>query len=95
MNFELKRLDPATAAAEKCDALLVLVSGDSCAGKDALSTLVNQALKAGDLETKQGKLLQVYQAPGLACTRAVLLGAGDGSARQVRQSVAAGGAASA
>lgn len=93
MNFELKRLDLATAAAEKCDALLVLVSGDSCAGKDALSALVNQALKAGDLETKAGKLLQVYQAPGLACTRAVLLGAGDGSARQVRQAVAAGVAA--
>ncbi|MDP2367572.1 leucyl aminopeptidase [Rhodoferax sp.] len=93
MNFELKRLDLATAAAEKCDALLVLVSGDSCAGKDALSVLVDQALKAGDLETKPGKLLQVYRAPGLACTRAVLLGAGDGSAKQVRQAVAAGVAA--
>jgi leucyl aminopeptidase len=93
MNFELKKLDLAAAANEKCDALLVLVSGDSCAGKDALSVLVNQALKAGDLETKAGKLLQVYQASGLACTRAVLLGAGDGSARQVRQAVAAGVAA--
>jgi len=93
MNFELKKLDLAAAANEKCDALLVLVSGDSCAGKDALSVLVNQALKAGDLETKAGKLLQVYQGSGLACTRAVLLGAGDGSARQVRQAVAAGVAA--
>jgi len=93
MNFELKKLDLAAAANEKCDALLVLVSGDSCAGKDALSVLVNQALKAGDLETKAGKLLQVYQGSGLACTRAVLLGAGDGSARQLRQAVAAGVAA--
>ena len=93
MNFELKKLDIAAAANEKCDALLVLVSGDSCAGKDALSVLVNQALKAGDLESKAGKLLQMYQANGLACTRAVLLGAGDGSARQVRQAVAAGVAA--
>ena len=93
MNFELKKLDLAAAANEKCDALLVLVSGDSCAGKDALSVLVNQALKAGDLETKAGKLLQVYQGSGLACTRTVLLGAGDGSARQVRQAVAAGVAA--
>ena len=93
MNFELKKLDLAAAANEKCDALLVLVSGDTCAGKDALSVLVNQALKAGDLETKAGKLLQVYQASGLACTRAVLLGAGDGSARQLRQAVAAGVAA--
>ena len=90
MDFELKRLDFATAAIEKCDALLVLVAGDSCVGKDALTALVNRALKAGDLETKVGKLLQIYQAPGLACTRAVLLGAGDGSARQVRQAVAAG-----
>jgi len=93
MNFELKKLDLAAAANEKCDALLVLVSGDTCAGKDALSVLVNQALKAGDLETKAGKLLQVYQGSGLACTRTVLLGAGDGSARQVRQAVAAGVAA--
>ncbi len=93
MNFELKKLDLAAAANEKCDALLVLVLGDACAGKDALSVLANQALKAGDLETKAGKLLQVYKASGLACTRAVLLGAGDGSARQVRQAVAAGVAA--
>src|SRR3990167_4770069 len=89
MNFELNKLDLAAAASEKCDALLVLVSAEACAGKDALSTLVNQAVKSGDLETKAGKLLQVYRAPGLACTRAVLVGAGDGSARQIRQAVAA------
>ena len=93
MNFELKKLDFTTASAEKCDALLVLVTGDACAGSDALSVLVNQALKSGDLETKPGKLLQAYRVPGLACTRAVLLGAGDGSAKQLRQAVAAGVAA--
>lgn len=93
MNFELKKLDLATAASEKCDALLVLVSAEACAGKDALSTLVRQAVKSGDLETKAGKLLSLYRAPGLAGTRAVLVGVGDGSARQIRQAVAAGVAA--
>ena len=40
MDFELKTLGLAGAAAEKCDVLLVLVTEDFKPGKDALSRLV-------------------------------------------------------
>ncbi len=89
MNFELKSLDLAGAAAEKCDALVVVVPESFKSGKDALSRLLAEALKAGDLETKAGKTLQLYRSAGIAAPRALLVGAGDGSARQVRQAVQA------
>jgi leucyl aminopeptidase len=93
MNFELKTFDIAGAANEKCDALIVLLSQSFKPGKDVLSTLVAQALKAGDLETKPGKSLVVYRPAGMACSRAVLASIGDGSAKEVRQAVSAAVAA--
>ena len=93
MNFELKTLNCAGAATEKCDALLVLVSESFKPGKDVLSMLVAQTLKAGDLETKPGKPLVIYRPAGLACTRAVLVSIGTGSAKDVRKAVAASVAA--
>ncbi len=89
MNFELKSLDLAAAAALPCDALVVLVPAGFKPGKDALSALVAQALKAGDLESKPGKLLPLYRPAQAKCSRVVLVGAGDGSAKQVRQAVTA------
>ena len=93
MNFELKTLNLAGAASEKCDALIVLVSESFKPGKDVLSTLVAQTLKAGDLETKPGKPLLIYRPAGLACVRTVLVNVGTGSAKDVRQSVLAAVAA--
>lgn len=87
MNFELKSLDLAGAAAQPCDALVVLVPAGFKPGKDDLSSLVGQALKAGDLDSKAGKLLALYRPVQARCTRAVLVGAGDGSPRQVRQAL--------
>ncbi len=89
MNFELKTLGLAGAISEKCDVLVVLVTQSYRPGKDAFSGLIAHALKAGDLENKPGKLLQVYRPEGAACSCAVLAGAGDGSAKQVRQAVQA------
>ncbi len=89
MNFELKTLDLIGAAQDKCDALIVLVTQSFKPGKDALAQLVGEALKAGDLETKPGKMLQLYRSPATVAPRAVLVGAGDGSARQVRLAVQA------
>lgn len=92
MNFELKTFDIGNAANEKCDALIVLLSQSFKPGKDALSALVTHALKAGDLETKPGKTgkpLVLYRPEGVACSRVVLAGIGDGSAKDVRQSLAA------
>lgn len=89
MNFELKTCDLDGAAHEKCEALIVLLGQSFKPGKDVLSALVAQALKAGDLEAKSGKSLVLYRPPGVACSRAVLASVGDGSAKEVRQGVAA------
>ena len=87
MNFDLKSLDLAAAAAQPCDALLVLVPAAFKPGKDGFAALVGQALKAGDLDSKAGKLLALYRPAQARCGRAVLVGAGDGSPRQVRLAV--------
>ena len=85
MDFELKTLDLAGAANEKCDVLLVLVTeGFQPAGKDPLSRLVASALAARDLETKPGKSLQAYRSEGIAASRILMVGAGDGSPRPER-----------
>jgi leucyl aminopeptidase len=94
MNFDLKTLGLAEAAAEKCDLLVLLVAdGDGFTpGADVLSTLVAQAIKSADLSTKAGQNLSLYQVPGVAARRVVLLGVGAGDARGVRlglQAVAA------
>lgn len=92
MNFELKTLSLSSAAAHKCDLLAVLVPEGFEPRADALSTLAARALKDGDLETKPGKLLQLYAPVGIGARRVVLLGCGDGGPRAVRQAVQALGA---
>ena len=89
MDFELKTLTPAAAAGEKCDALVLLVGESFKPGKDSLSQLAADALKARDLEPKAGKLLQAYRSHGVAATRVVLAGAGDGSGKRVHAAVQA------
>lgn len=89
MDFELKTLDLAGAAAEKCDVLLVLVTEGFQAGKDPVSRLVGAALSARDLEPKPGKMLQAYRSEGIAATRVVLAGCGDGSGKRVQAAVQA------
>ena len=89
MNFDLKTLELAAAASEKCDLLVALIPEGFTPGQDALSALAALALKNGDLSVKAGKHLQMYQAPAVAARRVVLVGAGDGSARAVRQAVLA------
>jgi leucyl aminopeptidase len=88
MDLQLKTLDAAGAAREKCDALVLVVTEAFKSGKDALSRLVADAIKAGDLEPKPGKLLQAYRPSGIAATRVLVVGAGDGSARRVQSAIA-------
>ena len=90
MNFDLKPLSLVAIASEKCDALVVLVPEGFKAGKDDVSTLIAQALKAGDLETKPGKFLALYRPVQANATRVVLVGVGEGKAKQVRTAVMAG-----
>ncbi|MGE4241474.1 leucyl aminopeptidase [Ramlibacter sp.] len=94
MDFELKTMTAAQAAAEKCDVLVVLV-GESMKGakagkaQDAVARLAATAVAAGDLDTKAGKLLHAYRAEGIAATRVVLAGVGDGSGKRVQSGVQA------
>ena len=87
MDFDLKTLGLAGAAGEKSDALVVLVMQGAALGKDALSRLMAQALKAGDLETKPGHLLQAWRSAGIAAPRLLLVGCGDATGAQVRTAV--------
>lgn len=89
MDFELKTLDLAGAADEKCDALIVLVTDSFKPGRDHLSRLLADTLKSGDFEAKPAKLLQLYRPADVAATRLVLAGVGDGSARHVRTAMQA------
>ena len=89
MNFEIKALEMAAAAAEKCDLLVVLVPKDFKPAKDEVSQLVGGALKSGDLETGVGKCLALYRPSQCAAVRVVLASAGEGKARQVKNAVQA------
>ena len=88
MDFELKTLDAPRASAEKCDALVVLVAEGFAPGQDPLSRLVADAVKSGALEPKPGKSLSAWRPEGLAASRVILAGVGDGSARRVHAAVA-------
>ena len=93
MNFELKPLGLVGVSSEKCDALIVLVAQSFKAGKDDLSVLIAQALKAADLEAKPGKFLSLYRPMQANAVRVVLAGIGEGTARQVRTALLAAVAA--
>ena len=69
MNFELKVLDLAAAALDKCEALVVLVGTDFKPGKDSLGALWAHAVKAGDIESKAGKALMSYRPATVAAGR--------------------------
>lgn len=92
MDFELKTLTRDRLCTEKCDALVLLVAQDSLSqgsNDDPLSLLVALAIKSGDFECKPGKQLASYRTAGIAATRLILVGAGDGSPKNVRTTVTA------
>ncbi|MEP6970764.1 MAG: leucyl aminopeptidase, partial [Betaproteobacteria bacterium] len=93
MNFEIKSMDLAGAAAYKADALVILVPQPLEAAKGVLSDLIAAARKAGDLEAKAGKLLAMYNVAGVTSKRVVLAACEAGTARQVRLAVASAVAA--
>lgn len=91
MNFELKTLDLAGAAGARCDLLLLPVAEPSLAaiksGQDPLSQLLASALGHGDLSAEAGKQLHLYQAAGVTARRVLVLGVGQGSARELRNAL--------
>jgi len=89
MDFQLKTLTVARAAAEKTDVLIVLVGSAPLTAKDPLSALIASARKAGDLPDKAGKLLALYHPDEVVASRVVLAAIGDGKPASVRSGVIA------
>ncbi len=89
MDFQLKTLSITQATTEKTDVLVVLVASAIGTSKDALSTLIAEARKAGDLPDKAGKLLSLYRPAGVAAPRVLLVSLGDGKPASVRTAVTA------
>jgi leucyl aminopeptidase len=69
MNFELKTLDLHAAAAQKTDALIILVSAKDKPSKSVLAQLISEARKSGDLDDSPAKLLTVWQPQGVSASR--------------------------
>jgi leucyl aminopeptidase len=84
MNFELKALNLSSAAAVKCDLLLLLVPETFKPQQDPLSLLLKSAEKHGDWSCAAGKQLHVYQPQGVQARRVLLLGVGAATVRDVR-----------
>ncbi len=92
MDFELKSTSLARVCSEKCDALVVLVAQEakfSGTGDDAISRIVGVAIRSGDFDGKAGKLLASYRPAGIAATRLVMTGVGDGSPKSLRTAMTA------
>ena len=89
MNFELKALSLAAASKLRTDTLIVLISDQFQAGQDPLSALISKAIKAKDLSTEAGKLLNAYALPGVKAARILMVGIGEARAADVKTAVTA------
>ena len=90
MDFQLKPLNASTASAEKTDALIVLVPQIDAFQSSTLSSLVAATRKAGDFDTKAGRVLVLHRSEGFTTARLVLAGAGDGSGKALQKAVVSG-----
>ncbi|MGN1057076.1 MAG: leucyl aminopeptidase [Comamonas sp.] len=88
MNFELKAQSLSSAAAAKCDLLVLLVSESFASSDDPLSALVGAAAAHGDWSHAAGKVLHCFQPQGIKARRVVLVGAGKGTERELRTAFA-------
>ena len=87
MNFELKTLNLSSAAAAKCDLLLLLVPESFKPQQDPLSALVQNAVSHGDWSAATSKQLHLYQTQGVQARRVLLLGVGKGTVRDLRSAL--------
>ena len=93
MNFELKSLSGLRAAQQVTDLLAVLVTTVPKTATDPLSTLLVQAHRSGDFQAKPGQTLSMWKVPGFRASRLILIGAGEGLPRQLRQALNSAAAA--
>jgi leucyl aminopeptidase len=93
MNFELKSLSWVQAATMPASLLVVLVTKAACASakanEGAIAALVAGARSSGDCDGSAAKVLQAYTLSGIRAPKVMLVGIGEGAAREVAKSVAA------
>ena len=93
MNFELKALTHAQAAAAPASLLVILMtkanSAVALASDGPVAALMASARASGDCDGSAAKLLQAYALPGIRATKVMLVGVGEGAARDVSKAVAA------
>jgi leucyl aminopeptidase len=101
MDFELKPLTLAQAAAAEADALVLAwpdhlpdalpqnLTGPWASGAENLLAWLHPLLKSGELEVGVGKQLVVLACPAVVARRLVLVRVGDGSAPSVRKGLLA------
>ena len=87
LQFDIRSVNIADSASAKCDLLVLLVGEQFKPGQDEVTQFISLAVKAGDLELKAGKSLQLYRHSLFEATRVILIGAGQASAKQVRLAV--------
>jgi leucyl aminopeptidase len=95
MDFRHQAATPDTLAAVACDALLLIVAGETvdAALPAPLSALLRDALAQGDLTLKAGKSLYLHRPAGVKAARVVFAVAGKPSAKAFKAAVAQGLAA--
>lgn len=89
MDFELIALSLPEANRHETPVLVALVADGFATGGDALSRLIDEAVRSEDFTTEAGTVLAAYRPAGVAAARVVLAGIGDGDAAGVHAGVQA------
>jgi leucyl aminopeptidase len=92
MDFRSQTPPPAGLAAFACDALLLVVAGDSIdpALDKPLASLLEDAVKQGDLKLKGGKALYLHRPAGVRAARVVFSVAAATTAKAFKAALAQG-----
>lgn len=92
MNFEIQKRALSRVIRDDLDALIVLWPAQTAATpseKDPLSTLVSQAVQAGDLELKAGAVLAMYGQAGIKARHVAVVCSQDNTPDQIRTAMLA------
>lgn len=92
MDFRHLAASPASLADIGADALLLVVHGSAVDGSlaPAISSLISEAVDAGDLQLKAGRSLYLHRPAGVKAARLLVVGAAAASVKSFKAAVAAG-----
>ena len=92
MDFRHHISSPDTLASQTCDALVLVVTGDSVdPALDApLAAALGDALAQGDLSLKAGKSIYLHRPAGIRAARVAFVAAGGSSVKAFKAAVASG-----